>query len=254
METGIAALEALGRSTVDLVLMDLHMPGLDGIETMKRLRLLADPQRAAVPVVVLTADLAAAEDPRLGALGLAGVVTKPVRRAALDAALRAATERAGERTRRTNAARGDAAGRPRLCRGTGGAARRAGHGAALPAVPELGRASIAELVAAAESGDFRAAALLAHRLASSAATLGLGELQLRAEAVERAAAAEDDAVKPLAATVAILFDRAYVALAELVRSARPSGRAADHRVEPIAGAGHGADRTGAPDRQLQLAP
>ena len=248
-ETGMAALAALGRSPFDLVLMDLHMPGLDGIETMKRLRQLADPQRASVPVVVLTADLAATEDGRLGALGFAGVVTKPVRRAALDAALRAATERAGE----------GSAAKPEPLSATEPVDRAyVAEQAALLGVPAMarlyrlfrtsGRASLAKLAAAAESGDFRAAELLAHRLASSAATLGLGELKLCAEGAERAAVVGDDAVGPLAATMTVLFDQANVALAELVRSARPSGRAADHRVEPIAGAGHGADRAGSPDR------
>ena len=221
-ETGDAALDALGRSPFDLVLMDLHMPGLDGIETTKRLRGLADKQQAAVPVVALTADLAAAGNPRLAELDFAGIVTKPVRRAALDAALRAATEHTSEPA--------GAIEPDRLSADQPVDRAYLAEQAALLGVPAMarlyrlfrssGRAAIAELVALAERGDFQRVGLLAHRLASSAATLGLGELQLRAECLEQAASAGDGAIRPLAAALAAGFDRAYATLAQLVRETR----------------------------------
>ncbi len=221
-ETGEAALAMLGRSFFDLVLMDLHMPGLDGLETTRRLRNLADSRRAAVPVVALTADLAAADDLRLVELGLAGIVTKPVRRAALDAALRAATEHAG--------ALGGAVEPERLPVDQPLDHAYLREQAALLGVPAMarlyrlfrtsGRTSIFDLEAAAARGDFPKIALLAHRLASSAATLGLGELRLRAESLEQAAAAGDRTVQPLAAALTAGFDRAYAALIETVRAAR----------------------------------
>jgi signal transduction histidine kinase/CheY-like chemotaxis protein len=226
-ETGDAALAALAGASFDLVLMDLHMPGLDGIETTRRLRSLADPLPAAVPVVALTADLTASDDPRLAELGIVGLVTKPVRRAALDAALRAATEHARDRPGTIVPDRlsiDQPVDRAYLA-----------EQAALLGVPAMarlyrlfrvsGRASIAELAAMAEQGDFQRAGLLAHRLASSAATLGLGELQLRAESLEQAAAAGDGAIRPLAAALAAGFDRAYATLAEMVRETRPPAAA-----------------------------
>ena len=227
-EAGEAALDMFARSAFDLVLMDLHMPGLDGIETTKRLRGLAGRQQAAVPVVALTADLTAADDPRLTELGFAGVVTKPVRRAALDAALRAATEQVPGRA--------DAAEPGRLSVDQPVDQAYLAEQAALLGVPAMarlyrlfrasGRASIAELVALAEHGDVQRVGLLAHRLASSSATLGLGELQLRAECLEHAASGGDGPILPLAAGLAAVFERAYAALIEVVRAARTNRPAA----------------------------
>ena len=49
---GALGLEQLTVEPVDLILLDLGMPGLDGYETLKRLR--SDPNTAAVPVVILS--------------------------------------------------------------------------------------------------------------------------------------------------------------------------------------------------------
>ena len=49
---GLAAVDLLGRAPVDVVLMDLRMPGVDGVETTRRVRALWDVDR--VKIVVLT--------------------------------------------------------------------------------------------------------------------------------------------------------------------------------------------------------
>jgi two-component system, OmpR family, response regulator len=59
----------------DLILLDAHMPGLDGLATFRRLR--ADPATAQVPVVFLTASLERREIAELRAAGCAGVIAKP---------------------------------------------------------------------------------------------------------------------------------------------------------------------------------
>ena len=52
-ETGERALErATRKPEIDLMLLDLHLPGIDGIEVLKRVR--AHPQTRGLPVVVLT--------------------------------------------------------------------------------------------------------------------------------------------------------------------------------------------------------
>jgi two-component system alkaline phosphatase synthesis response regulator PhoP len=50
---GLEALDQIGQERPDLVLLDINMPRLDGIELLRRLR--ADPDTAALPVILLTA-------------------------------------------------------------------------------------------------------------------------------------------------------------------------------------------------------
>ncbi len=89
---GQAALALLEREPIDLVLLDLHMPVLDGLGTIHRIRAMAGPN-ADVEVVALTAD--AREDRRaeLARLGVEGYVVKPVAIDALVAAVVAALAR-----------------------------------------------------------------------------------------------------------------------------------------------------------------
>jgi len=61
-ETGEAALEALEARTFDLVFMDMRLPGMDGLETTRRLRAIEGSGRR-TPVVALTAN-ATADDRR----------------------------------------------------------------------------------------------------------------------------------------------------------------------------------------------
>ena len=71
----------------DLVLMDLHMPEMDGLESTQRIRALPAP-RGQVPVVVLTAN--ALEEARQDAAGAgaSGFLTKPLRVQELQAVVR----------------------------------------------------------------------------------------------------------------------------------------------------------------------
>lgn len=72
-ERGIALARA---EAPDLILMDVQLPGIDGIQALGRLR--ADAETAAIPVVALTA-LAMKEDrERCLAAGFDGYLEKPV--------------------------------------------------------------------------------------------------------------------------------------------------------------------------------
>jgi CheY-like chemotaxis protein len=77
-EDGPAALAELQRGPVpDVVLMDVYMPGMDGIATTRSIRAL--PGRAgAVPVIALTADATAALAQDCLHAGMNAVVTKPI--------------------------------------------------------------------------------------------------------------------------------------------------------------------------------
>ena len=60
----------------DLILMDVMMPGLDGVATLLELRRL--PHLASTPVVFVTALTAAADIERYNGLGAIGVIPKPL--------------------------------------------------------------------------------------------------------------------------------------------------------------------------------
>ena len=74
---GHAAVQAIVDSRFDLVLMDLHMPGMDGFEAARAIRTMAD-DRAALPIVALTADAFEATRERCMAVGMDGFLGKPV--------------------------------------------------------------------------------------------------------------------------------------------------------------------------------
>jgi signal transduction histidine kinase/ActR/RegA family two-component response regulator len=83
---GAEALRALETQPFDLVLLDVHMPVMDGVETIKRIRASAETWRA-LPVIALTADAMSGDRERLLALGMTGYVAKPIEQAELLSAI-----------------------------------------------------------------------------------------------------------------------------------------------------------------------
>jgi CheY-like chemotaxis protein len=79
---GALAVEALVGKDYDLVLMDVQMPGVDGLEATRRIRALPG-ERARVPVIAITADAMAGDEQRCLAAGMNDYVTKPIDRARL---------------------------------------------------------------------------------------------------------------------------------------------------------------------------
>jgi two-component system OmpR family response regulator len=73
--SGKDALAATAAWSPDLILLDVMMPDMDGPTTLLRLR--EQPQTATVPVVFMTARVAANELYRFLSLGVAGVIAKP---------------------------------------------------------------------------------------------------------------------------------------------------------------------------------
>lgn len=74
-DCGRAALEAVPAINPDLVLLDVMMPGMDGLETLTQLRL--DPRSRLVPVVFMTARVQPHHRADYLARGALGVIAKP---------------------------------------------------------------------------------------------------------------------------------------------------------------------------------
>jgi CheY-like chemotaxis protein len=75
--SGEMALEELGSRVFDLVLLDIHMPGMSGIEVLRRLRESVGPERW-TPVIALTADTYSRSRQNYLDLGFQDLVIKPI--------------------------------------------------------------------------------------------------------------------------------------------------------------------------------
>ena len=72
---GAAALEGIPGFKPDLILLDMMMPGMDGAETLRRLRTI--PEYEHTPVVFMTAKAQSHELEKYRSLGAVDVIVKP---------------------------------------------------------------------------------------------------------------------------------------------------------------------------------
>ena len=75
-ENGIDGIEKLGRENPNLIISDLNMPYMDGIEFVKTVR--ADPSRNEVPILMVTTEADPEERERALSVGVNGYLVKPV--------------------------------------------------------------------------------------------------------------------------------------------------------------------------------
>ena len=90
---GVAAVAAAARGGYDAVLMDLTLPGIDGLEATRRIRALAPPA-GSVAIVGISGRPSAADEAASRAAGMDGYLAKPISPAALSRALAALPVRA----------------------------------------------------------------------------------------------------------------------------------------------------------------
>jgi CheY-like chemotaxis protein len=102
VENGREAVEAAQSGRFDVVLMDIFMPRMDGLEATRAVRALPGPSRA-VPIIAVTPAAAPAMVARYLAAGMTDVLAKPISPSRLAEALSAAF--AQPRARRPRAAR-----------------------------------------------------------------------------------------------------------------------------------------------------
>ena len=92
-EDGVEALEAVQQRQFDLVLMDIKMPRMDGVQATQAIRALEGPV-SSVPIVALTANADPEDAKKYLASGMAAVIEKPIKPERLRMAMNAALEQA----------------------------------------------------------------------------------------------------------------------------------------------------------------
>lgn len=85
--TGREVLEALERETFDLVLMDVEMPDMDGLEAAEAIRERKGSAYHRIPILAVTAHAMAGDKERFLAAGMDAYLPKPITRAGLDEAI-----------------------------------------------------------------------------------------------------------------------------------------------------------------------
>ena len=83
---GAAALSSVKKAPPDLILLDIMMPGMDGLEVCRRLK--DDPTSRAIPIIFLTALTEDADEARGLKLGAVDYITKPFNPAIVSARVR----------------------------------------------------------------------------------------------------------------------------------------------------------------------
>ncbi|MBW5434667.1 response regulator [Bradyrhizobium canariense] len=179
---GASAIALARDHAFDIILMDLHMPDMDGVEAASRIRKLGLPTMPRI--IAVTADMSRRARERLADAGIARIVSKPI----LINALREAIE-------------DDAQNQPAAAQLAAGALidrhfladQKELLGAAQIAklhhlLRETSEKLITDIIEAAAAGDRKQLARSTHQLGSAAGALGLVRLFERCSEVEQAAA------------------------------------------------------------------
>lgn len=74
--TGVRAVELAHEHVPDLIVMDVQLPGIEGIEALRRLR--GDERTAAIPVLAVTAQAMQGDRERFLDAGFDGYMSKPI--------------------------------------------------------------------------------------------------------------------------------------------------------------------------------
>jgi signal transduction histidine kinase/DNA-binding response OmpR family regulator len=193
---GAEAVELAEREAFDLVLMDVQMPVMDGIEATRRIRKLGN-GNSRIPILALTANVMAQERERYVAAGMDECLMKPIDWDQLFHAIGRHGERAAAEAQAAAQAPATAARAEAPADAGPALVDDAAHARLLDMASrehllewlELALsgydASCAEIARA--GGDAKVVAAQAHKIKGSAGTLGLPRLQVRAAELEDSA-------------------------------------------------------------------
>ncbi len=73
---GESALQLLQTIQPDLILLDIHLPGMDGLQVFQQIK--ADPRLSAIPVIALTASAMRDQEERIRTVGFTDYIAKPI--------------------------------------------------------------------------------------------------------------------------------------------------------------------------------
>jgi two-component system sensor histidine kinase/response regulator len=186
---GIEAVAAVARLPYDLVLMDVSMPEMDGIEATRRIRQLPGPERE-VPVVAMTANVMVGLRQQCLAAGMRDFLAKPIERSRLDAILRlvarGGTETSVLMEEQVQAAPAVELSTPNLpvFREVVSQLGEAGVRRLLETLRSDGGARAERLREAGKRGDVGAVCHEAHALKSAVGTFGLSALSVQCREIE----------------------------------------------------------------------
>ncbi|WMC09828.1 response regulator [Oceanimonas pelagia] len=193
---GLEALEACARQPFDLILMDLRMPQMDGLEATRRLR--TQSSMAQVPIVALTANVSQQDIERCLAAGMDDFIPKPINSERLLATL---VRHLSPGTRQAGAGTSPAPVEPprplplldeaavHSLFEAMGADRFAGT---MGLFLDENRERLARLEQAIARQDMESATLEAHTIKGCAGTFGAPQLQDWARQMEAACRSQDD--------------------------------------------------------------
>ncbi len=227
-DNGQIALDRVGKSPYDIVLMDMQMPVMDGLTATQEIRKL--PQFAALPIVAMTANAMQQDRERCIAAGMNGHLPKPIEPEELWATLRKWIKpQSSVAPRPLPAPAAKPAGDDELPRAIAGLNVDLGLRRVIGKKPLYlsmlrkfvagQKSAIRQIQAALDGSDRNTAERLAHTLKGTAGNIGAEELQIAAGKLE--AAIHDDL--PRAAVDALLTSPATLleALVNALEAALP---------------------------------
>lgn len=74
---GVEAVRLAADRDYDVILMDISMPNMDGMEACRKIRGLEDKKRASVPIIAYTANSLPEFDAKMAEVGFDGLIRKP---------------------------------------------------------------------------------------------------------------------------------------------------------------------------------
>lgn len=75
-ENGVDVVERLSEGDYDVILMDIHMPVMDGYQATRKIRNMADPEKSKIPIIALTASVSNL-DQKIKTVGMNDYIYKP---------------------------------------------------------------------------------------------------------------------------------------------------------------------------------